>query len=257
MFFDSHAHYDDKRFDDDRQEIIKNAFDNDVSYILNASSSRQSVAKTISLANEFENVYAAIGIHPHDAKDIDEDFIKKLISYEKNQKVVAVGEIGLDYHYDFSPRDTQKFWFKRQINLAKDLKLPIIIHDREAHQDVLDIVKSEEAQDVGGVFHCFSGSVEMAKEVLSNNFYISLAGPITFKNARKAVEVAEYVPIDRLLIETDSPYLTPEPHRGKRNYSAYVKFIAQKIADIKGMDLEEVAQKTTDNAKRLFKTSEI
>ncbi|NLI57374.1 MAG: TatD family hydrolase [Clostridium sp.] len=253
MFFDSHAHYDDKRFDNDREEIIKDAFDNGVSYILNASSSRQSVAKSIFLANEFENVYAAIGIHPHDAKDMDEDFLQELKSHAKNQKVVAVGEIGLDYHYDFSPRDVQKFWFKKQIDLAKDLKLPIIIHDREAHQDILDIVKNEKASDVGGVFHCFSGSVEMAREVLNNNFHISLAGPITFKNAKKAVEVAEYVPIDRLLIETDSPYLTPEPFRGKRNYSAFVKFVAEKIAEIKGMELEEVAQKTTSNAKRLFK----
>jgi TatD DNase family protein len=141
MFFDSHAHYDDKRFDNDREEIIKDAFDNGVSYILNASSSRQSVAKSIFLANEFENVYAAIGIHPHDAKDMDEDFLQELKSHAKNQKVVAVGEIGLDYHYDFSPRDVQKFWFKKQIDLAKDLKLPIIIHDREAHQDILDSEK--------------------------------------------------------------------------------------------------------------------
>lgn len=252
MFFDSHAHYDDKRFDNDRREIIQDAFNNKVSYILNASSSKRSVEKTLSLANEFKNIYAAIGIHPHDAKDIDEDFIKELENHAKNQKVVAIGEIGLDYYHNFSPRDTQKFWFKRQISLAKDLKMPIIIHDREAHQDVLDIIKSEEAKEVGGVFHCFSGSIEMAKEVLKNNFYISLAGPITFKNSRKAVKVAEYVPIDQLLIETDSPYLTPEPYRGKRNYSAYVKFVAQKIADIKGMELEEVAKKTTDNAKKLF-----
>ncbi|AUG58817.1 MAG TPA: TatD family deoxyribonuclease [Ruminiclostridium sp.] len=253
MFFDSHAHYDDRRFDNDREEIIKDAFNNGVSYILNASSSRKSVAETVSLANEFEKIYAAVGIHPHDAKDMDEDFLEELKNYAKNPKVVAVGEIGLDYHYDFSPRDTQKFWFKRQINLAKELKLPIIIHDREAHKDVLDIVKSEKAGEVGGVFHCFSGSVEMAREVLNNNFYISLAGPVTFKNARKAAEVAEYVPIDRLLIETDCPYLTPEPYRGKRNYSAYVKYVAEKIAEIKGMELEEVAEKTTANAKKLFK----
>lgn len=253
MFFDSHAHYDDERFDDDRKETIKDAFNNGVSYILNASSSKQSVAKAVSLANEFDNIYAAIGIHPHDAKDMDEDFIEELKNYAKNSKVVAVGEIGLDYHYDFSPRDVQKFWFERQINLAKELKLPIIIHDREAHQDAMDMVKSEKAGDVGGVFHCFSGSVEMAREVLNNNFCISLAGPVTFKNARKVVEVAQYVPIDMLLIETDCPYLAPEPYRGKRNYSAFVRYVAEKIADIKGLELEEVAQKTTANAKRLFK----
>ncbi|MDQ2086360.1 TatD family hydrolase [Herbivorax sp. ANBcel31] len=253
MFFDSHAHYDDEKFNEDRREIIKEAFKNGVSYILNASSSRESVPKAVSLADEYENFYAAIGIHPHDAKDMDEEFIEVLEDYAKNKKVVAIGEIGLDYYYDFSPKSIQKNVFERQINLAKDIKLPIIIHDRDAHEDVLNIVKNEKAKEVGGVFHCFSGSVEMAKIVMDNNFYISLGGTVTFKNARKAVEVAEYVPIERLLIETDCPYLAPEPYRGKRNYSGYVKFVAQKIADIKGMELEEVAQKTTDNAKKIFK----
>ncbi|TYQ16820.1 UNVERIFIED_CONTAM: TatD DNase family protein [Acetivibrio alkalicellulosi] len=252
MYFDSHAHYDDKKFNEDRYETIKRAFESGVSYILNASSDMESISKTLALAKDFDKIYAAVGIHPHYANDMKEDILKAVEDYAQDSKVVAIGEIGLDYYYDFSPVEIQKYWFARQIELAKYLKLPIIVHDRDAHQDVVKIVKEEEARQVGGVFHCFSGSVEMAKEVLDNNFYISLGGPVTFKNSRKAVEVAQYVPLDRLLIETDCPYLTPEPHRGKRNDSAYISFIAKKIADIKGIEIEKVAMATTDNAIKLF-----
>ncbi|WP_136479600.1 TatD family hydrolase [Acetivibrio thermocellus] len=252
MLFDSHAHYDNKRFDEDRFEVIKKAYDSGVSYILNAAADMASSVETVSLTRKFDFIYGAVGVHPHEVAKMSDDDIEKLKDFAKEEKIVAIGEIGLDYYYDFSPREQQKLWFARQINLAKELNLPIIVHDRDAHKDVLDIVKAEQAKDVGGVFHCYSGSVEMLMDVLENNFYISVGGTLTFKNAKRVVEVVERVPLDRLLIETDCPYLTPEPHRGKRNDSSYVRLVAEKIAKIRGMSFEEVAEITTNNAKRLF-----
>lgn len=253
MLFDSHAHYEDSRFEEDRKEILNNAYINGVEYILDASSDVASAKEIISLTQEFDFVYAAIGVHPLNLESINDDTLSELIDISANEKVVAVGEIGLDYYYDSSPREMQKAWFAKQINLAKELNLPIIVHDRDAHEDVMNIIKNEEAKKVGGVFHNYSGSVEMAAKVLEQNFYISIGGPVTFKNARKSIEAVKYAPFDRLLIETDSPYLTPEPYRGKRNNSSYVRFVAQKIAEIKGVSFEEVARITTENAKRLFK----
>jgi TatD DNase family protein len=175
--------------------------------------------------------------------------LKEFASYPK---VVAIGETGLDYYYDNSPREAQKICFARHISLAREVRLPIVVHDREAHEDTLNILKSENAKDVGGVFHCYSGSVEMAREVMEFGFLISIAGPVTFRNARKLLDVVKYVPDDMLLVETDSPYLAPEPHRGRRNEPAYVKLVAEKIAEIKGKSLEYIAETTTSNAKRLF-----
>lgn len=252
MLFDTHAHYDDTKFNEDRYEVIKRAHESGVSYILNASSSAASNAESIKLARRFDFVFASIGIHPHNVNEITENTLADLTGYASEKKVVAVGEIGLDYYYDFAPKEVQKRWFAEQISLAKSLNLPIIVHNRDAHEDSMNIVKSENAKAVGGVFHCFSGSVEMAKELLKYNFYISVAGPVTFKNAKKLIEVVEFVPADRLLIETDCPYLTPEPYRGKRNDSSYVRLVAEKIAEIKGAAFEEIAQITTENAKRLF-----
>jgi TatD DNase family protein len=208
---------------------------------------------SISLAEKFEFVYAAVGVHPHNIGGMTDDTLAEVASLADNDKVVAIGEIGLDYYYDTTPRDLQRYWFSKQIDLAKGLNLPIIIHDRDSHEDVLNIIKTEGAKDVGGVFHCFSGSVEMARVVLDNNLYISVGGAVTFKNARKLLDVVKYVPIDRLLIETDSPYLTPEPYRGKRNDSGFVRLVAEKIAQIKELEFEEVAQFTLNNAKRLFR----
>lgn len=252
MFFDSHAHYDDERFKDDRFETIMKAYESGVTYILNASSNIASSVDTVSLTREFDFVYGAVGVHPHCADEINDDTYKTLKELTKEDKIVAIGEIGLDYYYEYSPKDVQKLHFAKQIALAKELNLPIIVHDRDAHKDTMDIIKSENAKDTGGVFHCYSGSVEMLKEVLDNNFYISVGGALTFKNAKKLVEVVEYVPLDRLLIETDCPYLTPEPHRGKRNDSSYVRYVAEKISDIRGIETEKVAEITMDNAKRLF-----
>ncbi|MCX8130786.1 MAG: TatD family hydrolase [Clostridia bacterium] len=252
MLFDSHAHYDDERFSQDRYEIINRVFESGVSYILNASSNIASAVESISLAQEFEHVYAAVGIHPHNAGEINDNTLVTLADFSSNPKVVAIGEIGLDYYYDTAPREIQKHWFAKQIDMAKNLNLPVIVHDRDAHEDTVDIVVSENAKAVGGVFHCYSGSVEMAKVLLDNNFYISVGGAVTFKNARKAVEVVRYIPLEMLLIETDCPYMTPEPYRGRRNDSGYLKLVAEKVAEIKGISYEEVANTTTENAKRLF-----
>ena len=252
MFFDSHAHYYDEQYDSDRNEVLKKAYDSGVKYILSASSDVASAIENISLARQFDFVYTAVGIHPHNVIDINNNIISAMADFAAFPKVVAIGEIGLDYFYDNTPREAQKIAFAKQIYMAVNLKLPIIVHDRDAHEDTLSILKNENARKAGGVLHCFSGSVEMAREVLNNNFYISVGGPVTFKNARKLIDVVKYVPDDRLIIETDCPYLTPEPFRGKRNDSSYIRYTAYKIAEIKGTTVEEIARITTANAKRLF-----
>lgn len=255
MLFDTHAHYDDSKFDKDRYEVIEKVHKSGVSYILNAACNISSSIDCIALAQEFDFLYAAVGVHPHNVSDLNDNTISTLADFANDSKVVAIGEIGLDYYYDNSPREIQKHWFARQIALARSMKLPIIVHDRDAHEDTMNTIKMEGAKSVGGVLHCYSGSVEMAREVLNNNFYISFGGAITFKNAVKSIEVAKYVPNDRVLIETDCPYLTPEPFRGKRNDSGMVRLIAEKIAQIKGLSFEEIADITTKNAKELFKIS--
>lgn len=255
MLFDTHAHYDDERFNEDRDEVIDRAYRSGVTCILNASSNLSSAVESISLARKFDFMYAAVGVHPHNVEEITENTLSVLTRLVEDPKVVAIGEIGLDYYYDFAPRELQKHWFAMQIRLAKELDLPIIVHNRDSHEDVMKIIKDEDAKSTGGVFHCYSGSAEMAKELLDNNFYISVGGPVTFKNAKKIIEVVKYVPDDRLLIETDCPYLTPEPLRGRRNESSYIKFIAEKIAEIKGTNFEKIAHITTENAKRLFNIS--
>jgi TatD DNase family protein len=252
MLFDTHAHYDDESYNEDREEVLRKSYESGVSYILNASCDIVTTIQSIELSKKFEFVYASVGFHPHSVSKASEKDLETLMKLGKKDKVVAVGEIGLDYYYEFSPRELQKKWFRLQIDIAKNLNLPIIVHNREAHADSLNIVKEENAKEVGGVFHCYSGSKEMARELLNNNFYISIAGPVTFKNASKVVEVAKYIPDDRLLIETDCPYLTPEPYRGKRNQSTYVRFVAEKIAEIRGTSFEYIAETTKENGKRLF-----
>lgn len=253
MLFDTHAHLNDEKFNEDREEVIARAQENGVSYICNIGYNRETIESSLELARRYDFIYTAIGWHPQDAITMtDEDlaWIEKLATEEK--KVVAIGEIGLDYYWDTSPKDVQHEVFRKQIRLAKKLKLPIIIHDREAHQDIVNILKEEEAEEVGGIMHCFSGSPEMAEQCIKMNFYISLGGPVTFKNAKKPKEVVEVVPLDRLLIETDCPYLTPEPYRGKRNESGYVRYVAEKIAELKNISVVEMAQITTANAKKIF-----
>ncbi len=252
MLFDSHAHYDDNKFDQDRQDVIEKVRQSGVAFIVNAASNIPSSIDSIALSQEYEFIYAAVGVHPQDVEGMNDNVISMLADFAREPKVVAIGEIGLDYHYDDVPKPLQKHWFARQILLARELKLPIIIHDRESHEDILKIVKKEKAKEVGGVFHCFSGSVEMAREVLDNNFYISIGGVATFKNAKKIVDVIRAIPSDRLLIETDSPYLAPEPFRGTRNDSSYIRYTAMKVAEIREDSFENIARITCENAKRLF-----
>lgn len=252
MLFDTHAHLDDEKFDMDRDEVIGQCTEAGVDLILNAGSNIKTSISSIALAGKYEFIYAAVGVHPHDASDMDRETAGALAALAENKKVRAIGEIGLDYHYDLSPRDVQKSRFIEQIDLARQLKLPVIVHDRESHGDVMDIFRKTNIKEVGGVLHSFSGSVEMAFECLKMGLYISISGPVTFSNAKKTVEVVKEIPLDMLLIETDSPYLTPVPFRGKRNYPGYVRLVAEKVAEIKGISFEEVAQKTRSNGKRLF-----
>lgn len=252
MIVDSHAHYDDEQFDPDRAEVLERVRQQGVKRVVNPSSNLQSARKCLSIAEEYDFIYTAVGIHPHDASQFSEEALDTLRRMAENPKVVAIGEVGLDYHYDFSPRPVQKECLAAHIHLAKQLKLPLILHDRESHRDLLDILRAEKAENAGGVFHCFTGSVEMAREVLQMGFYIALGGAVTFKNAQKPVEVGKYVPADRLLIETDSPYMTPVPFRGKRNDSGYLALIIDKLASIRETTPEQLAYQTAINADRLF-----
>lgn len=253
MLFDTHAHLEDERFDQDREQLIEELPEKGVAYVVNVGSTLETSRMSVELAARYPFIYAAVGVHPHEVSQMSGRDLATLEAMATGQKVVAIGEIGLDYYYDFSPRELQREWFARQIDLAYSLGLPIIIHDREAHADVLDILKAKKDRIVGGVMHCYSGSWEMAKDFMDLGLYISLGGPVTFKNAKRPVEVAQKIPLDRLVIETDSPYLAPTPHRGKRNNPAYVGLVAQKIAEIRGMSFEEIAEITLNNAKKLFK----
>ena len=252
MLFDTHAHLDDEKFDEDRDQVIEKCREDGITLILNAGISIASTENSIALAKKYDFIYAAAGVHPHETATMDNNTLVALAELAKNPKVRAIGEIGLDYHYDFSPRDVQKQRFIEQIDLARQMKLPIIVHDREAHGDIMDIFKHHGINKVGGVVHSFSGSLEMAKECVKMGLYLSISGPITFANNKKTVEVIKEIPLEMLLIETDSPYLTPVPFRGKRNYPGYVRLVAEKIAEIKDITYEEVAQKTMENGKKLF-----
>jgi TatD DNase family protein len=253
MFFDSHAHIDGEKFDRDRDLVLSRAKANGIDYIMNPGADFESSVRAVALAQKYEMVYAAVGIHPHDAASLDDGLLMMIEALTKKPKVQAIGEIGLDFHYDFSPRDTQRYWFIEQLRLARRLKLPVIVHDREANQETFDTLRKEQAFETGVLMHCYSGSAQLAKEYVKLGGYISIAGPVTFKNSKKLIEVVEAVPLERLMIETDSPYLTPEPFRGKRNESLYVKYICEKIAHIKGIDISVVAEATTKNAKDYFK----
>lgn len=248
--FDSHAHYDDPAFEDDRFTLLDSLFENGITGIVNCGSDLMSSKKSLELAHRYKYIYAAAGIHPHEAQKACEDDLKEIERMLKgDEKVVAAGEIGLDYHYDFSPRDRQKYIFEYQLELAKKTDLPVIIHDREAHEDTLALLKKYNPK---GVVHCFSGSVEMAKEILSLGMYIGLGGAVTFKNARKPVQVAQIIPENRLLIETDCPYMTPVPFRGKRNDSGYIPYTAEKLAEVRGCTAQHILDITQKNASDLF-----
>ncbi len=251
MFFDSHAHYDDDVFNEDREELLNSLFQNDVNYIVNASSNMLSSKASIELSNKYSHLYAAVGVHPSEINEMSEDAIDTLKTMCKdNSKVVAIGEIGLDYHYDRQNSETQKYWFERQIQIAKETNLPVIIHSREASQDSFNIIKKSNLKK--GVIHCYSGSTEMALEYIKMGFYIGVGGVVTFNNAKKLVEVVETIPLTKILIETDCPYLAPVPNRGKRNDSHNLIYVAEKIAQIKQISSNKVAKITSENAKELF-----
>ncbi len=250
MFFDTHTHLDDKKFDADRDELIASLTSEGITLAVNVGADMKSSEKSIALAEKYDFIYAAVGVHPCDTKYMTDNDIDTLKKMAQHKKVVAIGEIGLDYYWDETERDIQKHWFEKQLLLAEKLNMPYIIHDREAHNDTLEIIKK--VGYTNGVMHCFSGSAEMAKEVIKMGMYLSLAGTVTFKNAPKLKSVAEMVPLDKLLIETDSPYLTPEPFRGKRNNSSYVKYTAEAIARQRGMSIEEIAKITLENGKRFY-----
>lgn len=250
MIFDSHAHYNDSKFNEDREEILSQMPENNIGYIMNAADSMKSCEKIKSLCEKFPFMYMSVGVHPENAGDMTDADIDKLREYAKYEKVKAIGEIGLDYYYDDVERTVQKKWFCRQIELAGELDLPIIVHDREAHGDTLEILRKYPG--VRGVLHCFSGSPEMAQDILKLGMYIAFGGTLTFKNARRVREVLEVVPLDRILVETDCPYLAPEPNRGKRNSSLYIPHILEVMAEIKGISPKEAEEITLNNAKKCF-----
>lgn len=253
MLFDTHVHLNAQQFDEDREEVIKRAEDAGVTHMVVVGFDRETIPLAIEIAESHSNIYAAVGWHPVDAIDMEESDLNWIEELSSHPKVVAIGEMGLDYHWDKSPVDVQKEVFRKQIRLAKKVQMPIIIHNREATQDIVDILKEENAEEVGGIMHCYSGSVEIAKECVEMNFYISLGGPVTFKNAKEPKEVAEAISLEHLLIETDCPFLAPHPNRGKRNEPSYVTLVAEQVADIKGISLEELGKATTENAFRLFR----
>ncbi len=250
MYFDTHAHYDSGAFNADREAVLTALPEAGVSLVVNPGCELRSSETAIRLAERFAHVYAAVGIHPEDMGDMAEGDLDRIAQLARHEKCVAIGEIGLDYYWDASHREEQKALFVRQLDMALALDLPVIVHDREAHGDCLDIVRRYET--LRGVFHCYSGSAEMAEELLRRGWYLGFDGPITYKNARKALEVLEICPLDRILIETDSPYLTPVPNRGKRNDSRNLVYITEKIAEVKGLTADEIAAATMENGKRLF-----
>ena len=251
MLFDTHAHMDDRAFDEDREVLLARLPEQGIGLLMNPGCSLASSRDAVALAARYDYIYAAVGSHPDAADEVTPAVLDEYrMLCKRNPKVRAIGEIGLDYHYEDVPRQRQQEAFRAQMGLAAELTLPVIVHEREAHEDGIRIV--EEFPSVKGVFHCYSGSAEMAKWLVSRGWYIGFTGVLTFKNARKAVETAQVLPLDRILIETDCPYMAPEPYRGKRNSSLYVHRVAEVIAEVKGLPVEEVARITTENGKKFF-----
>lgn len=252
MLFDTHVHLNARQFEGDCEEVIKRATEAGVSYMVVVGFDRETIPLAIDIAEKNEHIYAAVGWHPVDAIDCTDEDLDWIEELSAHPKVVAIGEMGLDYHHDRSPKDIQKELFRKQISLAKKVNLPIIIHNREATEDIIDILQAERADKVGGIMHCYNDSLDYVEACLDMNFYISLGGPVTFKNATLPKEVATQIPLHKLLIETDAPFLAPHPYRGKRNEPAYVILVAEKIAELRGIPVEEVGKITTENALKLF-----
>lgn len=253
MLIDTHTHLDDARYRDDREAVIARARETGVETLLTIGCDLATSHASVALADHYPFVYASVGVHPHEVKHIQDDWYDEFRRLAKNRKVVAYGEIGLDYHYNHSSPKEQRHRFREQIQLARELKLPVIIHTREAQEDTIAILREENASDVGGVFHCFSGDAWLANDALDLGFYLSFSGILTFQNATMLRDIAKNTPLDRVLIETDCPYLTPVPYRGKRNEPAYVCQVANQLASLHDISFDDVAGRTSDNAKRLFK----
>ena len=255
LIFETHAHYDDDAFDEDREELLSSLQENDIEYVVNVGASLASTKASIELAKKYDFVYTSVGIHPSDADQLNEESFAWLAEQTKYEKCLAVGEIGLDYYWDKEEdiQANQRVWFRRQLNLAREAKLPIIIHSRDACEDTMEIMKDERAGEIGGVIHCFSYSKEIALEYVKMGMYIGVGGVVTFKNAKKLKEAVEVIPIERIVLETDCPYMAPEPNRGKRNSSLYIPYIAAKIAEIKGLSPDEVVEITNKNAKAMYR----
>ena len=250
MLFDTHAHMDDRAFREDRDALIAGLPEKGVGLVMNPGCSLESSRNAVALAEKYPHVYAAVGSHPDVADEVNDTILDEYGKLCKLPKVKAIGEIGIDYHYEDIPRDLQKKAFRMQLELAREVKLPVIVHERDAHEDGMAIVK--EFPDVTGVFHCYSGSAEMARQLVDLGWYIGFTGVLTFKNARKAIETAASIPLDRIVLETDCPYMAPEPYRGKRNDPGYIYRMAEKLAEIRGLSVEEIQDITTENGKRLY-----
>lgn len=252
--FDTHAHYDDEAFDEDRNEILTRLFNTDIDTIVNVGASISGNKATVELAKKYDRMYASVGVHPDDYEKLDEEFLDWVKSQAlNNPKVVAIGEIGLDYYYPEPAREVQLKWFKRQLQLAIEVNKPVIIHSRDACADTINILKEVNAQQIGGVIHCYSYTKESVKAFYDMNFYFGIGGVLTFKNAKKLVEAVEVIPIDRIVLETDCPYLAPVPNRGKRNDSGNLQYVVEKLSEIKGMTYQEIIDITNENARQLYR----
>ncbi|RKM61565.1 TatD family deoxyribonuclease [Butyrivibrio sp. XB500-5] len=252
MIFDTHAHYDDPAFDEDREQLLDSLKNAGIANVVDIGASIDTTRKALELAHKYDFVYAAVGVHPSEVEELTEDSFELLREWSEDGRCVAIGEIGLDYHWPEPGRELQKKWFRRQLDLARQKLLPVVIHSRDAAKDTVDIMKEEHAEEIGGVVHCFSYTKEIAKECLDMGFYIGVGGVVTFKNGKKLREVVEITPIEKILLETDCPYLAPEPYRGKRNSSLYLPYVVEEIAKIKNISPEEVIRITENNAKTMY-----
>lgn len=253
MIFDTHAHYDDEAFDTDRDELLAGLPAAGIGRVVNIASSVKSIDECLALAHRYPHVYCALGIHPEHCADMTDEILEEIREKLSDKKALAVGEIGLDYYWPEPDREIQKYWFARQLQLAAEVDLPVVVHSREAAADTMRIMKENHAEKFGGVVHCYSYSAELAKEFVKMGFYIGIGGVVTFKNARKLVQVAEEIPLESILLETDCPYLAPVPYRGKRNNSAYLPYVVAKIAQLKGISEEEVIRVTEENAEKMYR----
>lgn len=253
MIFDTHVHYDDKAFQEDRDALLNSLKEHDIEAVVNIGASIRSSKNTLELIRQYPFVYGAVGVHPSETGEMNQQELDWLRSAARQERVVAIGEIGLDYYWEEPDHDTQKHWFVRQLNLAREVDLPIVVHSRDAAKDTLDMIKAEKAGDMGGVIHCFSYGVEMAREYLNLGFYLGIGGVVTFNNGKKLKEVVEYMPLDRIVLETDCPYLSPVPYRGKRNSSVNLPYVVEAISQIKGVPAEDVIRVTNQNAKRMYR----